>query len=145
MSTALIDWPLVPILVKFPRLQEYFSRSLVPVLENAFATSSHPIKALILASLHNTLWRCYPKCVLEECLRFCQRRNIHLISEEVFALSTFNRSQVELPETHHFTLDPTELDCDPARVHVLWSMSKDFASAGLKLVRAATSRVEDIH
>ena len=139
----------VPILVNFPRLQDPFSRSLVPALEDALGTPGRPIKALILANPHNPLGLCYPRCVLEECLRFCQRRNIHLISKEVFALSTFSRSQVDLPETRHFVsmlaLDPIALDCDPARVHVLWSMSKDFTSAGLKLVRAATSGAEDIH
>ncbi|KAL9066441.1 MAG: hypothetical protein Q9161_007580 [Pseudevernia consocians] len=74
------------------------------------------------------------------------RRNIHLISEEVFALSTFQPSQVNLPETRHFVsmlaVDPTALDCDPGRVHVVWSMSKDFAAGGIKLVRAAASIIK---
>ena len=132
-----------PILVSFPRLQDAFSMALVPALEKTFASSSCTIKALILTNPHNPLGQCYPKCVLEDCLRFCQRRNIHLISEEVFALSTFNPSQVDLPETRHFVsmlaVDPNALDCDPGRVHVVWSMSKDLAAGGIKLVRAATS------
>ncbi|KAF6240568.1 hypothetical protein HO173_001238 [Letharia columbiana] len=132
-----------PILVSFPRLQDAFSMALVTALEKTFASSSCTIKALILTNPHNPLGQCYPKPVLEECLRFCQRRNIHLISDEVFALSTFNPSQVDLPETRHFVsmlaVDPTALDCDPGRVHVVWSMSKDFAAGGIKLVRAAAS------
>ncbi|CAD6592041.1 MAG: hypothetical protein ASARMPRED_005950 [Alectoria sarmentosa] len=95
------------------------------------------IKALILTNPHNPLGQCYPERVLEECLRFCQRRNIHLISEEIFALSTFNPSRVDLPEPRRFVsmlaVDPTALGCDPGRVHVVWSMSKDFAAAGIKL------------
>lgn len=139
----------IPILVKFPRLQDAFSVSLVPALEKSFASSRYRVKALILTNPHNPLGQCYPKRVLEDCLRFCQRRNIHLISEEVFALSTFNPIQVDLPEPRHFVsmlaIDPIALDCDPGRVHILWSMSKDFAAGGIKLVKDVTSIIRNRH
>ena len=127
----------VPILVNFPRLHDPFSKSLVPGLENALVNACHPVKAVILTNPHNPLGQCYPRHILEECLRFCQRRGLHLISEEVFGLSTFHPA--DRPESHPFVsalvLDPIALDCDPARLHVVWSMSKDFASAGIKVVR----------
>ena len=129
----------IPILVKFPRLQDAFSMSIVPALEKSFISSGCRIKALILTNPHNPIGQCYPKRVLEDCLRFCQRRNIHLISDEVFALSTFKPSQLDLPEPRHFVsmlaIDPIALDCDPGRVHIIWSMSKDLAAGGIKLVR----------
>jgi len=130
-----------PILVTFQRLLDPFSNSIVPALEQAYATSDRPVKALILTNPHNPLGQCYLQRVLEECLRFCQRRDLQLISEEVYALSTFHPSQSDLPETRQFVsasaIDPIALGCDPARIQVIWSMSKDLASAGIKLVTAS--------
>ena len=120
-----------------PDFRESFTISLVSALEKAYSSASCPIKALVLANPHNPLGRCYPKTALEECLRFCHRRKIHLISDEIFALSTFESP--DLPEAIPFTsalsLDATALGCDPSLIHVVWSTSKDFGSAGIKFVR----------
>jgi hypothetical protein len=32
------------------------------------------------------------------------------------------------------SIDPAQLGCDPERVHVVWSMSKDLAASGVRLV-----------
>lgn len=64
-------------------------------------------------------------------------------------MSTFNPIQVDLPEPRHFVsmlaIDPIALDCDPGRVHILWSMSKDFAAGGIKLVKDVTSIIRNRH
>ena len=90
----------------------------------------------MLCNPHNPLGRCYSKGILEDCARFCQSRAIHLISDEVFALSGFKSP--DLPDAPQFTsllsLDLTSLGCDPERVHVVWSMSKDLAASGVRLV-----------
>jgi len=126
-----------PIQVTVPNFQESLTTTLVAALETTYASASCPIKALVLANPHNPLGRCYPKAVLEECLKFCNSRGIHLVSDEVFALSTFECP--DLPDATPFTsalsLDAAALSCDPSRLHVIWSMSKDFGSSGIKLVR----------
>ena len=125
-----------PVPVNVADVQETFSSSFIQALDDAFTKSSCSIRALVLANPHNPLGRCYPKSVLEECIKFCSDKNIHLISDEVFALSTF--SCPDEPEATPFisvlALDPGALGCNPARVHVVWSMSKDFGSSGIKLV-----------
>ena len=74
--------------------------------------------------------------MLDGCAKFCQNCGIHLISDEVFAMSSFNSP--DLPDASEFTsvlsVDPKSLGCDPERIHVIWSMSKDLAVSGIRLV-----------
>lgn len=71
-------------------------------------------------------------------MAFCQRRNIHLVSDEAFALSSFTSPDFTNPE--HFisclSIDPSRVGCDPQRIHVVWSMSKDLSASGVRLVRS---------
>jgi aspartate/methionine/tyrosine aminotransferase len=124
-----------PVEVTVPDLGESLSSSLIPALESAFEKSPCPIKALVLANPHNPLGRCYSRDVLEMCLRFCNARRLHLISDEVFALSTFHSPDLPLPVfTSILSVDSAALGCDPSRVHAVWSTSKDFGSSGIKIV-----------
>jgi gliotoxin/aspirochlorine biosynthesis aminotransferase len=94
------------------------------------------IKGLVLCNPHNPLGRCFPRSILAECLRFCQEKDIHLISDEIYALSTFeSHDHTEAtPFRSVLNLDLDLVGCDSGRVHVLWSLSKDFGCSGLRLV-----------
>ncbi|KND90080.1 1-aminocyclopropane-1-carboxylate synthase-like protein 1 [Tolypocladium ophioglossoides CBS 100239] len=98
------------------------------------------IAALILAHPHNPLGRCYPRAVLVAYMRLCQRHQVHLICDEIYALSVFE-SRVDaaadaaaqpVPFESVLAIDPAGI-VDPALVHVLWGMSKDFGANGLRL------------
>ncbi|KAH8883529.1 1-aminocyclopropane-1-carboxylate synthase C [Thozetella sp. PMI_491] len=92
------------------------------------------VRALILCNPHNPLGRCYTTEVLEAYLRFCQKHNIHLISDEIYALSVWKNE--DFPNAPGFTsILSLETDgiIDPSLVHVLWGMSKDFGSNGIRL------------
>lgn len=58
-------------------------------------------------------------------MKFCQRHKIHLISDEIYALSVWQNP--EAPNAVTFTsilsIDPTGI-IDPGFIHVLWGMSK---------------------
>ena len=90
----------------------------------------------MLSNPHNPLGRCFSEMVLEGCAKICQSCGIHLISDEVFALSNFKSP--DLPDRPEFAsvlrLDPKSLGCDPERIQVIWSMSKDLAASGIRLV-----------
>lgn len=66
-------------------------------------------------------------------MRFCQANDLHFISDEVYALSTFNNPDcpITVPFTSVLSIDPTDI-IEAERVHVIYSMSKDFGAAGLK-------------
>lgn len=58
-------------------------------------------------------------------MKFCQKYQIHLISDEIYALSVFENP--EAPDAPGFvsalSIDMTGI-IDPHLVHVLWGMSK---------------------
>lgn len=80
-------------------------------------------------------------------LRFCEEEDLHFISDEVYALTTFgvagsdSSSDATMPVTTHNhsfvsagNIDLQALRVNPARVHLLQSTSKDLGSSGLRMV-----------
>jgi aspartate/methionine/tyrosine aminotransferase len=125
-----------PVLVTLPSFQSNFSDDLLPALQHAIDNATCPVKALMITNPHNPLALCYPREVLEQCLRFCKDRDIHFISDEVYALSRFDNPEIKdpTPFVSVLSLDLEKIGCDPSRVHMVWSMSKDFGQSGFRLV-----------
>jgi aspartate/methionine/tyrosine aminotransferase len=125
-----------PVLVSVPTLDANFTSALIPALEEAVRTSTCTVKALMITNPHNPLALCYPGELLEDCLRFCQKHSIHFISDEVYALSIFLNP--ELPEPTPFrsilSFDLEKTGIDASRVHMVWSLSKDFGQSGFRMV-----------
>jgi aspartate/methionine/tyrosine aminotransferase len=94
------------------------------------------IAGIILAHPHNPLGRCYPRQVLVAFMKLCQKHQIHLISDEIYALSVFeNRvdgGAAAVPFESVLSIDPEGI-IDPSLIHVLWGMSKDFGANGLRM------------
>ena len=92
------------------------------------------VKALILSNPHNPLGRCYPRETLVAFMRLCQKYGIHLISDEIYALSVWHNP--DYPDATAFTsvlsIDPADIIASEL-VHVLWGMSKDFGANGLRI------------
>jgi aspartate/methionine/tyrosine aminotransferase len=81
----------------------------------------------------NPFGQCYTREVLQECLRFCQERGLHYISDEIFALSVFeNPDAAGNPFVSALSL--IDEGIDSSRVHVVWSASKDFGCSGIRMV-----------
>ncbi|GLA43199.1 hypothetical protein AnigIFM63309_000926 [Aspergillus niger] len=92
------------------------------------------VKALLLCSPHNPLGRCYSDDVLKEYMKFCSRNRLHLISDEIYALSVWENPR--LPDELRFKSILSfniEEFMDPKMVHVVWGLSKDFGSTGLRI------------
>ncbi|KZF20923.1 PLP-dependent transferase [Xylona heveae TC161] len=114
-----------------------FGLDAIAKYEEALLQAHHDgieVKALILCSPHNPLGRCFPKDVLIELMRFCQKYRLHLISDEIYALSIWENA--EAPEAVGFTsvlsIDTTGI-IDRNLIHVFWGMSKDFGANGLRI------------
>jgi aspartate/methionine/tyrosine aminotransferase len=97
------------------------------------------IRALMLCHPHNPLGRCYSVETLTALLCLCCKYSIHLISDEIYALTVWensidppNPTNPAIPFSSILTLDIPSL-IDPSLVHVLWGMSKDFGANGLRL------------
>ncbi|KAL2848396.1 pyridoxal phosphate-dependent transferase [Aspergillus pseudoustus] len=94
------------------------------------------IRAIMPCNPHNPLGRCYSRAFLVELMKICQRYSVHLVSDEIYALSVWRRGRDGEVVMEEFT-SVLAIDCDglidPALVHVLWRVSKDFGANGMQL------------
>ncbi len=93
-------------------------------LDAAFEGASTPVRALIFTSPDNPMGRVYTREEIETVVSWCERRNIHLLVDEVYALSVFG----DTPFTSVASVRPSFGD----RIHLVWAFSKDFAVSGLR-------------
>ncbi|KAK2464359.1 hypothetical protein APHAL10511_003816 [Amanita phalloides] len=119
-----------------PAELDYFERALVQ--SNKKGTR---IKAVILCNPHNPLGLPYPEDAIIEYGKFCEKHNLQLICDEVYALSVFSSRDVPVPEPFisALSLDLESHGINPCRVHVLYGMSKDFSCSGFRLGALITS------
>lgn len=124
--------------VDVPRFHESFGSELRPHLEHAFqsAPPNCAIRALIICNPNNPLGQCYSRAALHECLSFCAARNLHFVSDEIYALSVYSSvdDRVLPPFISALSLDLQETGLGMEKVHTVWSFSKDFGCSGLRLV-----------
>lgn len=123
-------------------LEENLSLKEIDRLEAALTKSEKEgteIKAVILCNPHNPIGRSYPSSVLIAYARFCEKHNLHLLSDELYAFSYYtSKDYPSIPQEgkFHSVLSfnwREEHGVDPARIHVIYGMSKDFHSNGFRL------------
>lgn len=126
----------VPVPVPVGSMDDIFGAGMIPTLEEGLRNAPVPIKAMVITNPHNPLGRCYSKENLILLMQFCQRHNLHLISDEVFALSEHGCSNLSKPRkfTSALAIDAAANGFDPTKVHVIWSVSKDLGATGARLV-----------
>jgi bifunctional pyridoxal-dependent enzyme with beta-cystathionase and maltose regulon repressor activities len=133
----------VKIILAQPPTYENYDNYLVPSLQAAydFSPEKSRIKAVLVCNPHNPTSRCYRKDALLELMEFCQERGLHLISDEVYALTDLHGVSNKAPKFVS-ALSLTEplvpegaVKVDPSRVHVVWSASKLFGISGFRVVR----------
>lgn len=106
------------------------------------------VAGLILANPHNPLGRCYSKDTIIRLMKLCEEYKVNFISDEIYALSTFTNtvdSDVEIcPFTSALSIDTTGV-IDPALVHAVWGISKDFGANGLRLGAIISQNNPELH
>ena len=92
------------------------------------------IRGILLANPHNPLGRPYTKEALIGYMQLCSKYDLHLISDEVYVKSFFSNNDISEPSPF---LSVLSLDAsnyiNPALVHVLYGMSKDFCANGVRV------------
>lgn len=125
--------------VELDSLDEMFVESAIAKYEAAMDKAEKngvSVKALILCQPHNPLGKCYSEEVIKKYMAFCQRRKIHLISDEIYGLSTFERPGA-IPFVSALSIDTNGL-IDANKVHVVHGASKDFCANGLRIAACIT-------
>jgi aspartate/methionine/tyrosine aminotransferase len=95
----------------------------IEALDRAYETADRPIRALLVASPDNPTGRVLPAAEVGALVDWCRSRGIHVVFDEVYALSVHDGS------VFTSVASIRELDDD---VHVIWAVSKDFAVSGLR-------------
>jgi 1-aminocyclopropane-1-carboxylate synthase len=110
-------------------------------LQQAQATGT-TIRALLVCHPHNPLGQSYPPQTLIALMQFCEEHKIHLISDEIYALSTYTIDPPHsdstppdstVPFRSILTIPNRETYIHPDRLHLLYGMSKDLAGGGLRI------------
>uniref|UniRef100_A0ACD5ZNN6 Uncharacterized protein n=1 Tax=Avena sativa TaxID=4498 RepID=A0ACD5ZNN6_AVESA len=87
------------------------------------------VRGVLISNPSNPTGSFVPKQTLRDLLEFATEKNIHLISDEVFAGSTFESGEfVSVAEV----VDELE-DFDRGRVHIIYGLSKDLSLAGFRV------------
>ncbi|KAH8435151.1 pyridoxal phosphate-dependent aminotransferase [Aspergillus melleus] len=84
----------------------------------------NPVKVIMMCNPHNPVGRCYDAEVMGAIRQFCHQRGLHLVVDEIYALSAFG-------ETFYSALSLEEMPTD--NVHVLYGISKDWGCNGLRM------------
>nr|XP_025734174.1 1-aminocyclopropane-1-carboxylate synthase-like protein 1 isoform X1 [Callorhinus ursinus] len=84
------------------------------------------VKGLILINPHNPLGDIYSPGELRNYLEFAKRHKLHVMVDEVYMLSVFEKSAA------YCSVLSLEGLPDPQRTHVMWATSKDFGMSGLR-------------
>ncbi|KAM7257111.1 hypothetical protein ACFE04_012852 [Oxalis oulophora] len=96
--------------------------------ENALSMNLK-VRGVLITNPSNPLGISIKKSVLEEILEFVTRKNIHLVSDEIYSGSVFSSSEftsiAEILEERNYK------DCE--RVHIVYSLSKDLGLPGFRV------------
>ncbi|KAK0099697.1 hypothetical protein ONS95_013410 [Cadophora gregata] len=98
--------------------------------------SGTKVCAVLITNPHNPLGKCYPAATLKAIAAFCGKQGLHLICDEIYALSVFENEEDPEIEKEKFTsilaVDLEGLIAEEM-VHVMYGPSKDFCANGLRL------------
>jgi len=94
-------------------------------------------RILLVSHPQNPLGICYPPHVIEETIDWCRENKIHLVSDEIYAGSVYQKdtagfsSSLKVASSSSSSGDPG-LGLGPY-VHLVYALSKDFALSGLRV------------
>ena len=118
--------------------EDELEQDLVCFLATALARDTmigKSLRAVVLTNPHNPTGRCYSSKILMAVAGFCQKYDIHLIVDEIYALSRCRQCcSHENDFVSILALDLESIKVAPARIHCVWGTSKDFGSSGTRMV-----------
>ena len=104
-------------------------------LDAAYEAAPTKPKILLLSHPHNPLGIAYPTHVVQDCIDWCRAKQVHLISDEIYAGSVYREAEAGFVSALELASQPTSdegLGLGPY-VHWVYALSKDFALSGLRV------------
>jgi aspartate/methionine/tyrosine aminotransferase len=113
-------------------------------LDAAYAAAhaaGHEPRILLLSHPHNPLGICYPPDVVKDCIDWCRRRHVHLVSDEIYAGSIYRSSSNDEDESTFSSILKLADDNNGKGngtglgpyIHWVYALSKDFALSGMRI------------
>ena len=98
--------------------------------------AGHPVRVLLLTNPSNPLGVVWDADAMATMIKWCLRRGVHCVSDEIYALSIFDEAAAS-----HFVSAAVLAEREDVRaegdaenlVHVVWGLSKDFCGSGLRV------------
>ncbi|XP_034913396.1 1-aminocyclopropane-1-carboxylate synthase 7 [Populus alba] len=119
---------IVPIHCDISNNFQVTTQALEAAYEGAVAMNIN-VRGVLITNPSNPLGATIQRSVLEEILDFSTRKNIHLVSDEIYSGSTFSSSEfisiAEILEARGYK--------DSERVHIVYSLSKDLGLPGFRV------------
>jgi aspartate/methionine/tyrosine aminotransferase len=135
-----------------PIASEYYYpniSSLDEAYHRALLETGRPPRILLLSHPNNPLGICYPPNVVQECINWCREKEVHLISDEIYAGSVYRKVRTTGEEKGQPTfvsamaLGSSSVSNDASHnndglglgpyIHLVYALSKDFALSGLRV------------
>lgn len=126
--------------------------TVVATYQDAAEKATCKVRGILFCNPHNPLGHISSVEVIDALLQYCQQADLHFISDEIYALSTFGPLEEDGDEhgetprsssAEFFSVlqrDLVTLGVESSRVHQIYSISKDFGSSGLRLVGSSYPR-----
>mmetsp|Transcript_27759 Transcript_27759/g.39023 ORF Transcript_27759/g.39023 Transcript_27759/m.39023 type:complete len:531 (+) Transcript_27759:153-1745(+) len=133
--------PPVDSLESIPAEAYYPNRQSLDAAYDRAKENGNPPRILLLSHPNNPLGICYPADVIQECIDWCRERQVHLISDEIYAGSVYSKSPTN-PFTSALTLGSGYEESNNNKkkglglgnyIHFVYALSKDFALSGLRV------------
>ncbi len=129
--------------------------SLDAAYHRAQLETGRPPRIFLLSHPNNPLGICYPPHVVQECIDWCREKEVHLISDEIYAGSVYRKertlgkekwqptfvSAMALGSSTSETSSHSGLGLGPY-IHLVYALSKDFALSGLRVGVSYTENEE---
>ena len=137
--------------------------SLDHAYQRALSETSRPPRILLISHPNNPVGMCYPPEIVKECIDWCREKEVHLISDEIYAGSVYRLerkgegedkptfvSAMALASKHQPITSSNSEGTTPPEfglglgpyIHLVYALSKDFALSGLRVGVAYTENPE---
>ncbi|KAL9079003.1 MAG: hypothetical protein Q9157_002102 [Trypethelium eluteriae] len=130
-------------------IEQEQTKSLMIAYETALRLSREAgmkIRALLCCNPTNPIGQCYTKAGLQALVAFCARENLHFISDEVYALSVYRPGSRFVSALSISGEDSLENRSKfEGRIHVIYSLSKDFGCSGIRLGALITQSAPQVY
>jgi aspartate/methionine/tyrosine aminotransferase len=127
---------LIPVIMPYNKKSNTFNLDITIVHETLLKARNDGIsvKCFLLCTPGNPLGNIHTKQEMKELIQFCSNESIHLISDEVYALSVFDRSGDGFVSAAEIMFeDLKNSNVDYKNVHIIYSLSKDFSLNGFRV------------